>query len=103
MSSRKLPEGVRVYENDRFKIPPGWTRDPAHSVELITGLPTWENKSGEYTLRVVKRGSGEDWGFEVVKTLTTVTTGEASSRLAAMRKAELFVYLTIKRETGGYE
>lgn len=96
MSKRKIPEWARVYENDRFKIPPGWNRDPDRTTEAITGLPTWEMYADEYTLRAMKRGSGEDWGFEVVRNHTTIKTGEASSRLAAMRKAEFFVFMIRK-------
>jgi len=93
MGSRKLPDGVRVYENDRFKIPDGWSK-------LSDRM--YEKNDGAYRLTVERGQTHDSWKFTASRTAVEAT-GEASSRLAAMRKAELHAYLTIKRETGGYE
>jgi hypothetical protein len=77
---------IGTYVNPKFNIPPGWSKiDPK----------TFEKIDGEYRLTVVQQGTHDDWGFTVSRAAVE-KIGEASSRLAAMRKAELFVHMRNK-------
>lgn len=77
---------IGTYVNPKFNIPPDWSKiDPK----------TFEKIDGEYRLTVFRQGSHDDWGFTVSRAAVE-KVGEASSRLAAMRKAELFVFMRTK-------
>jgi hypothetical protein len=85
MDQYKKPTAYTIgtYVNPKFTIPPGWSEiDPK----------TFEKIDGEYRLTVVQQGTHDDWGFTVSRAAVE-KIGEASSRLAAMRKAELFVHM----------
>jgi hypothetical protein len=92
MSSRKLPAGARVYENDRFKIPDGWITDDEGR--------TFVKNSGEFTMTATRGATYDDWSFKVENAGVfgdRPIEGIASSRLAVMRKAELAVWGVTRR------
>lgn len=83
MTKRKVPDGARVYQNDKFNIPPGWS-----AVEGSPGV--FGRIMDDHRLIAHIRDTHDDWGWYVLDLNSTkLREGEASSRLAAMRKAEL--------------
>lgn len=87
MVVKKLPPGAVIYQNERFKIPPGWRKaDPRKTNR------DYIKESAGYTLKAICLGQHDDWVFQVWTDGKILRDGIASSRLAAMRKAELVVY-----------
>lgn len=89
MSRRNLPDGIRSYAEERFAVPDGWTAVDQEST-------AFEKIDGRHKMRARRGHTYDDWSY-------TVTGGGlerggiASSRLAAMRKAELDVRLFDRR------
>lgn len=77
---------IGTYVNPKFDVPKDWSRIDSN---------VFEKNDGEYRLTVFRQGSHDDWGFTVSRAAVE-KVGEASSRLAAMRKAELFVFMRTK-------
>lgn len=85
MVRKKNPD---AFIEDRFKIPPGWSR--------VSGFPEWTRAYGPFELTIRLIG-GEHFTWSAITPGGPNGFGEASSRLSAMRKAEFHVYMYERR------
>ena len=85
----------RIRSERPSPVPPGWSL-------VNTPYESW-TKGTEHAGLTVRFVAGEHWEWQAWAPAfpwQTLTAGEASSRLAAMRKAELYVHMRRKVNHG---
>lgn len=95
MGLKKLPPGAVIYQNERFNIPPGWSK-----ISPLKKNKDYVKITGTFTMLVTNNGTHDDWSFGIFNGTIKIRGDIASSRLAAMRKAEFHLYMIRKVSRG---
>ena len=96
---RPIDDGLGIFEQLRYIAPKGWhdvtgsemSEQERRRMRTRAGY-TFERLEAGYVLKVIRNATADDWSFSLTLSGELIREGDASSQLAACRKAELALY-----------